>query len=143
MEKNMPYKADTVSFSGLLRWEDVEKLIENVKNSGAQWHYVYTQVDDEKGEIDTDRAAGFLNERMNEIKKLDKICGWFYVHTKEEPSIIKIYHPKMSGGGCSLTTPPPWIIVSKEKPEDIADLESYKPVVKPAKKRLFKRTFLL
>ena len=32
--------------------------------------------------------------------------------------------------GCSLTTPPPWIIVSKEKPEDISDIESYKPVIK-------------
>jgi len=42
-----------------------------------------------------------------------------------------------------LTTPPPWIIVSIEKPEDIADLESYKPAIKPAKKGLFKRIFLL
>ena len=45
----MPYKADTVAFSGLLQWEDVEKLIEDVKNSGSKWHYVYTQTDDEKG----------------------------------------------------------------------------------------------
>ncbi len=130
----MFYKADMVAFSGLLQWEAVEKLIEDVKNSGSRWHYVYTQTDDEKGEMDADAAALFLKERMDEIKNLDKICGWFYVHTKDEPSIIKIYHPRMSGGGCSLTTPPPWIIVSKEKPEDIADLESYKPVIKPAKK---------
>ena len=34
MEKNMPYKADTVAFSGLLQWEAVEKLIEDVKKSG-------------------------------------------------------------------------------------------------------------
>ena len=27
----MSYKADTVAFSGLLQWEDVEKLIEDVK----------------------------------------------------------------------------------------------------------------
>ncbi len=139
----MPYKVDTAAFSGLLKWEDVEKLIGEVKNSGSSWHYVYTQLDDEKAELGAGEAADFISERMEEIKKLDKICGWFYVHTKDEPSIIKIYHPRMSGGGCSLTTPPPWIIVSKEKPEDIADLESYKPVVKPAKKGLFKRIFLL
>ena len=139
----MPYKVDTVAFSGLLKWEDVEKLIGEVKNSGSSWHYVYTQLDDEKAELGAGKAADFISERMEEIKKLDKICGWFYVHTKDEPSIIKIYHPRMSGGGCSLTTPPPWIIVSKEKSEDIADLESYKPVVKPAKKGLFKRIFLL
>jgi hypothetical protein len=139
----MPYKVDTVAFSGLLKWEDVEKLIGEVKNSGSPWHYVYTQVDDEKAELDAGEAADFISERMEEIKKLDKICGWFYVHTKDEPSIIKIYHPRMSGGGCSISTPPPWIIVSKEKPEDIADIESYKPAIKPVKKGLFKRIFLL
>ncbi|MCL4321576.1 MAG: hypothetical protein M0016_04390 [Deltaproteobacteria bacterium] len=134
----MSYKVDTVAFSGLLRWEDVEKLISDVKDSGSSWHYVYTQLDDEKDKIDAGKAADFLKERMEEIKKIDKICGWFYVHTKENPSIIKIYHPRMSGGGCSLTTPPPWIIVSLEKPEDIADLESYKPIIKPKKKGIFK-----
>jgi hypothetical protein len=86
----MPYKVDTVPFSGLLRWEDVEKLISNVKDSGSSWHYVYTQLDEEKDKIDAGKAAGFLKERMEEIKKLDKICGWFYVHTKEAPSIMKI-----------------------------------------------------
>lgn len=134
----MPYKVDTVAFSGLLRWEDVEKLISDVKNSGSSWHYVYTQLDDEKDKIDAGKAADFLKERMEEIKKIDKICGWFYVHTKENPSIIKIYHPRMSGGGCSLTTPPPWIIVSVENPEDIADLESYKPIIKPKKNGILK-----
>lgn len=133
----MPYKADAVAFSGLLKWEDVEKLIGDVKNSGSSWHYAYTQVDDEKGEMDAGKAADFLRDRMEEIKKLDKICGWFYVHTKENPSIIKIYHPRMSGGGCSISTPPPWIILSVEKPEDIADLESYKPVVKPKKLKFY------
>ncbi len=137
----MSYKIDSLTFSGLLHWEDVEKLIDDVKNSGEQWHYVYTQVDDEKGEMDASKAADFLKNIMDEIKKIDKICGWFYVHTKERPSIIKIYHPRMSGGGCSLTTPPPWIIVSKEKPESIADIASYKPVVKPPKKGLFKSIF--
>ncbi len=134
----MSYKVDTVAFSGLLKGEDVEKLISDVKDSGSSWHYVYTQLDDEKDKIDAGKAADFLKERMEEIKKIDKICGWFYVHTKENPSIIKIYHPRMSGGGCSLTTPPPWIIVSLEKPEDIADLESYKPIIKPKKKGIFK-----
>ena len=134
----MPYKVDTVAFSGLLKWEDVEKLIGEVKNSGSYWHYVYTQLDDGNVELSAGKAADFISERMEEIKKLDKICGWFYVHTKETPSIIKIYHPRMSGGGCSRITPPPWIIVSKEKPEDIADLESYKPVIKTAKKGLFR-----
>jgi hypoxanthine phosphoribosyltransferase len=137
----MPYKADTVAFSGLLQWEDVEKLIDDVRNSGSKWHYVYTQLDDEKAEIDSGNAADFLKERMEEIKKIDKICGWFYVHTKENPSIIKIYHPRMSGGGCSLFTPPPWIIMSVEKPENIADLESYKPVIKPKKSGIFNKMF--
>ncbi|MHB1661879.1 MAG: hypothetical protein ACYCSQ_05880 [bacterium] len=137
----MPYKVDTVPFSCLLRWEGVEKLIDDIRNSGSSWHYVYTQLDDEKGELDSGKAADFLKDRMEEIKKLDKICGWFYVHTKENPSIIKIYHPRMSGGGCSLTTPPPWIIVSIEKPEDIADLASYKPLVKPKKSRIFNINF--
>ncbi|MHB1647048.1 MAG: hypothetical protein ACYCSW_11195 [bacterium] len=137
----MPYKADTVAFSGLLQWEGVEKLIDDVRNSGSLWHYVYTQSDDEKGVLDSDKAADFLKERMEEIKKLDKICGWFYVHTKENPSIIKIYHPRMSGGGCSLSTPPPWIIMSVEKPEDIADLESYKPAIKPKKSGIFNKMF--
>ncbi len=138
----MSYKADTVAFSGLLEWDDVEQLINRVKNSMEQWSFVYTQDEDEKGEMNADSAADFLRARMSELKKLDKICGWFYVHTKEEPSIIKIYHPRMSGGGCSRTTPPPWIIVSKEKPESIADLESYKPVIKMPKKGLFNRIFI-
>jgi hypothetical protein len=67
----MPYKVDTVAFSGLLRWEDVEKLISDVKNSGSSWYYVYTQLDDEKAEINAGKAADFLKERMGEIKKLD------------------------------------------------------------------------
>lgn len=126
----MPYKIDTLSFSGLLKWDDVEKLIEDVKNSNSSWHYVYTQLEGEKAELDANKAADFIEERMKEIKKLDEICGWFYVHTKENPTIIKIYHPRMSGGGCSTSTPPPWIIISIEKPEDIANMEAYKPVIK-------------
>ena len=141
---NMPKTLNimsTLSFSGLLNWDDVEKLIENVRNSNSSWHYVYTQLEDEKAELDAGRAANFLKERMDEIKKLDKICGWFYVHTKENPSVIKIYHPRMSGGGCSISTPPPWIIISIEKPEDIADLEAYKPVIKREKSAIFKLLF--
>lgn len=133
----MPYKVDTVPFSGLLKWEEVEKLVSDVKNSGSPWHYVYTQLDNGSAEIGAGGAADFIGERMEEIKKIDKICGWFYVHTKENPSIIKIYHPRMSGGGCAITTPPPWIIVSIEKPEEIADLKSYKPIIK-SKKGIFK-----
>lgn len=134
----MHYKVDTVAFSGLLKWEYVEDLINNVRNSDSTWHYVYTQLENERGMLDANKAAYFIKDRMEEIRKLDEICGWFYVHTKESPSIIKIYHPRMSGGGCSIITPPPWIIIATERPENIADLESYKPVVKPKRKGIFK-----
>jgi len=101
----MHYKVDTVAFSGLLKWEYVNKLINDVRHSGSTWHYVYTQLEDMKDTVDADKAADFLKERMEEIRKLDEICGWFYVHTKEDPSIIKIYHPGMSGGSCSILLP--------------------------------------
>ncbi len=135
-EPKQVYKIDSLYFSGLLKWTDVEKLVDEIKISKSPWHYVYTQEDDESTNLEPAEAAAFLSKIMDEIKKLDKICGWFYVHTKENPGVIKIYHPKMSGGGCSLFTPPPWIIMSIEKPEDIADLESYKPIIKIKKKGL-------
>ena len=89
--------------------------------------------------LDHHFSAIFLKERSDEIRALDEVCGWFYVHTSDNPDTIKIYHPKMSGGSsCSIITPPPWIVVSIEQPEDIADLESYKPVIKKGKKGILK-----
>ncbi|MFW0884248.1 hypothetical protein ACMCNP_04220 [Candidatus Acidulodesulfobacterium sp. H_13] len=135
----MPYKVDTVAFSGLLKWEEVENLVGHVRNSDSLWNYAYTQLGDERGELDSDKAAEFIKKRMEEIRKLDEICGWFYVHMKENPSIIKVYHPSLSCGFCSMANPLPWIIISTEKLEDIADLESYKPIEKTKKnKGIFK-----
>lgn len=139
-DSNKIYTIDTLSFSGLLKWEDVEKLTVAVKKTGKEWNYIYTQEENKNGRLNPEEAETFLNERMLEIRKIDEVCGWFYVHTKENPDIIKIYHPRMSGGGCSLTTPPPWIIMSIDKPEDIANLDSYKPVIKQ-KRNLFSGLF--
>ncbi|MHB1646759.1 MAG: hypothetical protein EVG15_01000 [Candidatus Acididesulfobacter diazotrophicus] len=138
-KNNKVWKIDTLSFSGLLKWEQIDLLVEKVKNSNEKWYYNYTQIDNPTTEMTAEEAGNFLNERSSEIKELDKICGWFYVYTMDNPEIIKIYHPRMSGGSsCSIITPPPWIIVSIEKPEEIANIESYKPVIKKSKKGIFR-----
>jgi hypothetical protein len=138
-KNNKTWKIDTLSFSGLLKWEQIDFLVERVKNSNKNWYYNYTQLDEPTVELSAEEAGIFLKERSDEIRALDEVCGWFYVHTSDNPDTIKIYHPKMSGGSsCSIITPPPWIVVSIEQPEDIADLESYKPVIKKGKKGILK-----
>ncbi len=106
--------------TGLLQWERVEELIENIRSLGPWYIHSPHQGMESLFVAGGGEAAAFLFERSEEIKTRQSGAGWIYVHTPDSPSWIKIYDPFKCGSSCSTTTPPAWWEMKLEDPrEDI------------------------
>ncbi|HIO92461.1 MAG TPA: hypothetical protein EYG68_06390 [Leucothrix mucor] len=118
------YKAYKGSFSGVLRWSQLDELwLQVVKNKESNWFvYAVGEVPPEKPVV-IDEVEHFIQEVDQLLRREhdEDYCGIVYANNIEEPTFIKIYDPSNLGTACgSSGTPPlPGWVLSKIKPVDL------------------------
>lgn len=103
------------SFTGMLRWEDLDALWQRVHGNAAGW-YVYAI-----GEAPPTAPAG-AEEVQRFIAEVDALlrqeheedyCGIVYADSRTEPTMIKIFDPNNLGVSCGFSDNPPlpgWVL---------------------------------
>lgn len=114
------------NFSGILRWHEFDAFWETLALRSDEDWYIY-KIGDAPPETTSsvDQFTTFIAETSQflRVNHKEKYCGVVYVDDVEEPSFIKIFHPKNLGFGiCSIVknTPLPGWILSRVKPVDLA-----------------------
>jgi hypothetical protein len=121
-------KAFRGSFTGILRWPQLDELWQALRDSDRHY-YIYAV-----GEEPPQQPATFdeLDRFVTEIDKLlhdehqEDYCGIVYADDREDPGFIKIFDPNNLGVVCGFSENPPlpgWIITEIQP----VDLESALP----------------
>ncbi len=104
--------------SGLLEWDDFDRVMAAVAASPAGW-WVY----DTRGEPpEAPEPEVSLPDRLAEVSQFLRryhrasYCGFAYADDKASPSIVKIYDPR-NASSCSLGTPLAVYTLSRMQPE--------------------------
>ena len=111
-------------FSGVLRWEQLDKLWSTLRAAPGKHWYVYAV-----GEAppDTTVDANELDVFLTEIDDLlrrdhdESYCGIVYTDSFEDPTLIKIFDPHNLGVSCGYSDNPPlpgWVL-SLNTPVDL------------------------
>ena len=118
------YKSYKGSFSGILRWSQLDELwVKVVKNKESNWFvYAVGEVPPEKPVV-IDEVEHFIQEVDQLLRREhdEDYCGIVYANNIEEPTFIKIYDPSNLGTACGSSGTPPlpdWVL-SKIKPVDL------------------------
>lgn len=121
VKTDLYYTSFTGSFSGILRWHQLDDLWNKLNNTASNDWFIYAT-----GEAPPTAAATHKTLK-NFILELDKLlrqehnetyCGIVYVDNANEPSFIKIFDPNNLGTSCStgMTAALPAWILSKIPP---------------------------
>jgi hypothetical protein len=112
------------SFSGVLRWHQLDALWDRLREDAAGGWFLYAV-----GEPPPERVVQ-ADEMLHFIDKIDELlrrehdedyCGIVYVDDPESPSFVKIFDPHNLGVSCGYSDNPPlpgWIL-SKLRPVDL------------------------
>ena len=128
-------------FIGIMQWDDCDALLQKLINQPDGWYLYDTLVSAPNQIID----ASVFTENVNRIKKIltdehqERYCGIVYTNDLENPSFVKIFHPKNLGKSCGSSEHPPipkWLL-SKTKPVNV--VEKFGP---PKEKQGFISKFL-
>ena len=111
-------------FYGVLKWKQLDKLWEIVKNDKDNGWYVYAIGENPptkmiKNEV-LDRVINELDVLLRREHNED-YCGIVYTDDLNNPSFIKVFDPNNVGTSCSISKTPPlpgWVI-SKLPPSDL------------------------
>ncbi len=144
-ETNIYYQTFMGTFSGILRWSQLDELWEVLKSIKSDDWYVYAV-----GEVPPKNTTTYkdLEKFILEVDKLlrqehsEDYCGIVYVDNKTHPTFIKIFDPNNLGTSCSTGTAPPvpaWIL-SKIQPIDLPSALPQPNNRKRWWKKIFKRT---
>jgi hypothetical protein len=130
------------SFSGILRWPQLDELWETVRTKKTNDWYIYAvgEIPPEQT-VDSEQVEQFITEIDKLIRNEHKedYCGLVYVDDRQDPEFIKIFDPNNMGVVCGYSDNPPlpgWIL-SKIQPADL-------PTALPApgnRKRWWQRLF--
>ncbi len=112
------------SFSGILRWEQLDRFWQHLRADAAGDWYLYAV-----GEVpptvtvNSDEVLRFIDEIDVLLRKEhgEDYCGVVYVDDAESPSFVKIFDPNNLGVSCGYSDNPPlpgWIL-SKLQPVDL------------------------
>ena len=124
----------TGRMSGVLRWPQLDKLWSSL-DANDDW-YLY--------EVGNEVPASPINrdDLQNAVGQMDaflrqqhdaEYCGVVYTDDLDEPSLLKIYHPKKMGASCGSsgsTVLPKWTL-SRQPPVDLIEWalqKDHKPV---------------
>ncbi len=112
------------SFSGVLRWEQLDELWQLLRADAASDWYLYA-VGEAPPEVtvSTEAVLRFIDEIDILLRKEheEDYCGVVYVDDKESPSFVKIFDPSNLGVSCGYSDNPPlpgWTL-SKLQPVDL------------------------
>jgi hypothetical protein len=125
-EWEQPYReAFRGSFSGMLRWENLDRLWETLKLQADDGWYIYAV-----GEPPPERTAGKA-ELLAFIEEVDKLlraehdedyCGIVYADDVSSPTFVKIFDPHQLGSSCGSSPdgpPLPGWTLSRLRPADL------------------------
>jgi len=112
------------TFSGVLRWEQLDVLWDKLRaDANGDW-YLYAVGEEPPAETVSRQAMlGFIDEVDALLRREheEEYCGIVYVDDKDEPSFVKIFDPNNLGVSCGYSDNPPlpgWIL-SKLAPTDL------------------------
>ncbi len=112
------------SFSGILRWEQLDRFWQHLRADAAGDWFLYAV-----GEapptvtVKSEEMLRFIDEIDVLLRKEhgEDYCGVVYVDDIESPSFVKIFDPNNLGVSCGYSDNPPlpgWIL-SKLQPADL------------------------
>jgi len=103
------------SFSNTLRWEQLDQLWEQVRQSHQAW-FIYAVGETPPEEtVSPEQLDNFLTEITALLREehQEDYCGIVYADDKVHPSMIKIYDPNNLGVVCGFSSNPPlpgWVL---------------------------------
>ena len=112
------------TFSGIMRWEQLDKLWQHVRDDSAGAWYLYAVGDEPPTETVSQNEVIHFIEQMDELLRKEHeedYCGIVYVDDAVAPSFVKIFDPNNLGVSCGYSDNPPlpgWIL-SKLPPVDL------------------------
>ena len=112
------------SFSGVLRWENLDELWQRLREDAAGGWYLYAVGEPPPSEtIGADELTHFIRQVDELIRREhgEDYCGIVYVDDASAPSFVKIFDPNNLGVSCGYSDNPPlpgWIL-SKLPPVDL------------------------
>ena len=112
-------------FIGIMQWDDCDALLQKLIDQPNDW-YLYDTLDSMPvQQIVADEFIEKLKSIKVTIKNVhqERYCGIVYTNDLENPSFVKIFHPKNIGKSCGSSEHPPipqWLL-SKTKPVDVVE----------------------
>jgi len=112
------------TFSGILRWEQLDTLWETLRADSASDWYLYAVGEAPPATtVAGDAMLRFIDEIDVLLRKEhgEDYCGIVYVDDVQTPSFVKIFDPNNLGVSCGYSDNPPlpgWIL-SKLLPADL------------------------
>ena len=117
------------NFYGMLYWPDLDALWQTLgkktnQHPSTQW-YIYDLTEQPPATtVNGSELQAFVRDIDQWLREThhEKYCGVVYADDKDNPSFIKIFHPKRMGHGvCSIAkeAPLPGWVISTLKPTDL------------------------
>lgn len=109
------------SFDGLVRIDDARMLAAEIEALGP-WYLNEPASGEHSEQVDGGRARKHLENLLDEILKEEKgvWTTMVYVQSRDNPEVIKIFHPRRAGCGCGGGGGiVPWWIISQVVPEAV------------------------
>ena len=112
-------------FIGIMQWDDCHALLQKLIEHPNDWYLYDTLNQVPKNQVDADEFVKTL-KTIKEIltdEHQERYCGIVYTNDLENPSFVKIFHPKNIGKSCGSSEHPPipqWLL-SKTKPIDVVE----------------------
>lgn len=130
------------SFSGILKWSQLDELWHVLKATTNTGWYIYAIGEDAPQQpVSAEQLNTFIDEIDLLLRKehRENYCGVVYVDDKTHPTFVKIYDPNNLGVVCGFSDNPPlpgWIL-SRIKPEVLDE----KHLTSQSRKQWWRRLF--
>lgn len=111
-------------FHNVLRWEQLERLWEILRNDADGGWYIYAVGEAPPEEVASDELfRNFLSEIEQLLRREhgEDYCGIVYADSLDEPRFVKIFDPNNLGVSCGFSDNPPlpgWVL-SRLEPVDL------------------------
>jgi len=112
------------SFSGVLRWEQLDELWQRLRDDAAGDWYLYAVGEEPPTDTVSEYDVIQFIEQVDALLRREheeQYCGIVYVDDVNAPSFVKIFDPNNLGVSCGYSDSPPlpgWIL-SKLPPVDL------------------------
>jgi hypothetical protein len=111
-------------FSGLLRWEDLDRVWKTLREHAGEGWFLYTVGEaPPQAPSDADAVCAFIDKIDGQLREghREDYCGIVYVDDAEAPRFVKVFDPSNLGVVCGFSEAPPlpgWIL-SLQRPVDL------------------------